>query len=323
MAGELIDRAAITQPPATGDTPGFIPTAYALEIIQEAAKSSLALSTFRQVRIPTKSNNLPVLDVLPTAKWVTGEPTAADETGGQKSVTDQQWKGLVLTAEEIATVVVIPEAVLEDSSINLWAEVTPRIAESIGKAIDLAVFTGTDKPTSWPAAIIPAALAAGNAHVAATPDQADYNSAFALVEADGYPVNRVYSPLTEKANYRGWNAAGIPIYLNDIRSDGMVSSIYGVPISYDDFGALGGVPVMGDPSKAIIGTRTDMQVKVLTEATLDVSAAQDGSAMVNLAQQDSVGLRVRARFAFAVANPVTHVQPTAADRYPFATIPAA
>lgn len=320
MAGSLIDRPGIEQPAADGTTPGFIPTAYATTIIEEAAKSSMALTSFRQVRIPTKVNNLPVLDALPTAKWVTGEPSAADESGGQKDVTSQAWKGLVLTAEEIAAIVVIPEAVLEDSTIDLWAQITPRIAESVGKALDLACFAGTDKPASWPAAIIPAAATATNTLVETPTTTAGYNSAFALVEADGFVVRDVYAPLTEKATYRGWNASGVPIYLTDVRDDGRVDSIYGVPVRYDDFGAVGTTVVVGDGSKAIIGTRTDMQFKVLTEATIDVSAAQDGTAMVNLAQQDSVGLRVRARFAFAVANPVTHANATEATRFPFATI---
>ena len=78
--------------------------------------------------------------------------------------------------------------------------------------------------------------------------------------------------------------------------------------------------MVGDPTKAILGTRTDISFRVLTEASLDVSALQDGSQIVRLAQQDSVALRVRARFGFAVANPVTHLNPVAATRYPFAAI---
>ncbi len=324
MAGTILDRTGLEQPPADGSTPGFIPTAYAQEIIQEAAKTSMALATFRQIPIPTKSNNLPVLDSLPTAQWVTGEPTAADETLGQKDVTSQAWKGVVLTAEEIAATVPVPEAVLEDSTVDIWAQVTPRIAESLGKALDAAAFVGTNAPASWSHVIVDDAATATNTLVAAAPDQADYNSAFALVEADGFVVRQVYAPLAEAANYRSWNAAGIPVYLSDVRSDGVVDKIYGRPIAYDEFSVLpAGTIVVGDPTKAIIGTRTDMQVKFLSEATIDVSAAQDGSAMLNLAQQDSIAMRVRARFAFAVANPVTHANVDEATRYPFATITAA
>jgi HK97 family phage major capsid protein len=215
--------------------------------------------------------------------------------------------------------------VIEDASIDLWAEVTPRLSEAIGVAVDQAVFAGTGKPATWPAAIIPAALAAGNEVTAATPDADDYNALFGTVEGDGFMVTDVYASVASKAGFRGMNASGVPIYLTDIRDDGRVDSIYGEPIQYDTAGVLGaGVHALaGDASKAILGTRTDIQFKVLTEAMIDISAAQDGSAMINLAQQDSVALRVRARFGFAVANPPTKLNPTASTRYPFGVLNAA
>jgi hypothetical protein len=40
----------------------------------------------------------------------------------------------------------------------------------------------------------------------------------------------------------------------------------------------------------------------------------------NLLQQDMVALRVTARFAWAIPNPVNRQQPTKASRYPFAVV---
>jgi len=40
----------------------------------------------------------------------------------------------------------------------------------------------------------------------------------------------------------------------------------------------------------------------------------------NLLQQDMVALRVTARFAWAIPNPVNRQQPTKASRYPFFAI---
>lgn len=322
----LISRVANQYASPDGSRSGLIPIGYSNDIIQAATEASLALSTFRQVRMPTAVQHLPVLDALPVAKWVSGEPNDTDGTGGEKSPTSQVWKGLVLTAEEIAAIVPIPEAVLEDSSIDLWAEITPRLGEAIGAKIDAAVFSGQDKPTSWPAAIVPAAIAASqrvqNA-LGVAADAADYNAALAYVEEDGFFPTRVYASMDQRAIFRG---IGAPNYLTDIRDDGRVESVYGLDIMYDRIGGLNASAsynvkaVLGDPSMAIIATRTDMQYKVLEEATIDISAAQDGSAMVSLAQQDMVALRVRARFGFAVANPVTMLQSVAANRYPFAVI---
>ena len=117
---------------------------------------------------------------------------------------------------------VIPEAVIEDASIDLWAEVTPRLGEAIGYAIDSAVFAGTNKPASWPAAIIPAATAAGHVATgtAAIPDQTDFNEAMGFVEMDGYMPSDVYSAVAMRAGFRGWTVNGIPVYLSDYRDDG-------------------------------------------------------------------------------------------------------
>lgn len=316
----IIDRSELQGPVPTGQS-GLIPIEYSMSIIQQALASSMVLNTFRRITMPTGVQNLPVLDVLPSAQWVSGEVADATPDEGVKPTTEQKWKGIVLNAEELAAIVVIPEAVLEDSAIDLWAEITPRLAESIGRALDLACFAGTNKPASWPAAIIPAATAAGNVADAPAGDMTVYNEAFGLVEADGYMPEQVYASLAERSAFRGWTASGVPVYLSDLRSDGRVDEVMGINIAYDRFGALGASrAVVGDPSMAILGVRTDMQFKVLTEATIDTSAALDGSKLVNLAQQDSRALRVRARFAFQVANPVTYQQSVAANRYPFAVV---
>ena len=130
-----------------------------------------------------------------------------------------------------------------------------------------------------------------------------------------------YAKTSEKARLRGSQAGGVPIYTNDFRDDGRVNAVYGEAIDFDRTGYLGAADaVAGDTTMAILATRTDMTYKFLTEAMIDISAAQDGSAMLNLAQQDSVALRVRARFAYAVANPPTRLSPAAATRFPFAVM---
>jgi len=320
----IISRSDNAYAAPDGSKSGLIPHEFSAQIIESAREQSAALSTFRQVNMPMGVQHLPVLTALPVATWVTGEPNDTDGTGGEKTPTEQLWGGLVLTAEEIAAIVVIPEATLEDASVNLWDEITPRIGEAVGLAIDAAVFAGTNAPASWPSDIYTAAIAAGNVTVAAAPDEASYDAAIADVEGDGYFPEQVFAKISQRSVFRSMNASGVPTYLSEIRGDGRVDSIYGIDIRYDRLAALhaNNFAVVGDPSMAIIGTRVDLQYKFLSEATLDLSAAQDGSAMVSLAQQDAVGLRVRGRFAFAVANPVTHLESVGANRYPFAVVNA-
>lgn len=53
----------------------------------------------------------------------------------------------------------IPEAVFEDAQYSMWDEIKPQIVEAFGVAIDDAVFFGVNKPTSYPDAIVTAAIA--------------------------------------------------------------------------------------------------------------------------------------------------------------------
>jgi Phage capsid family len=86
--------------------------------------------------------------------WVSGDT-------GLKQTSEAAWAGVTLTAEEIACIVPILEAVIDDASFDVWAELRPALAEAIAQTLDAAAIGGINKPTSWPAAVVPAAIAAG------------------------------------------------------------------------------------------------------------------------------------------------------------------
>ena len=134
---------------------GLIPTQYVTDIIQGAPQSSVLLSRARRVQMSTRTRTQPVLDSLPLAYWVNGD-------NGLKQTTKMKWTGLNITAEELAVIVAIPDAVIADSSIDLWGEVTPRISAAIGLAFDQAGIFGVNKPSSFPTDIVAGATAANN-----------------------------------------------------------------------------------------------------------------------------------------------------------------
>lgn len=290
------------------------------EILQEAPKDSVALSTFRTIRMSAKQARMPVLAALPTGGFVTEEPDAPG-AGSSKPTSSVAWADKFLNAEEIAIIVPIHEDVFDDSEFNIWNEVRPLIAQEFGRILDGAVLFGTNKPSTWDASLEDGARAAGNVldQSTSTGDLAeDINQTMALVEADGFDVNQFYAKRTLRARLRGLrDTVGQPIYLDNIRSDGNTPTVYGEPIAWVTNGAwvppTGGPPatsgadlIAGDNTKAILGVRQDMTFKLLDQATVGG---------INLAEKDMIALRCKMRVAFAVSNPLT---PEAAGGYPFA-----
>ena len=86
-----------------------------------------------------------MLSALAQAYWVNGDT-------GLKQTTEMAWAGVTLEAEELAAIVPVPEAVVDDADFDLWGEVQAGLAEAVGLALDAAVFAGTNKPASWPTA---------------------------------------------------------------------------------------------------------------------------------------------------------------------------
>lgn len=295
------------------------------EIIQAAVESSAALSLFPTIRMSQKTRRLPVLASLPTAYWVDGEPSADDTTAGLKGVSSMEWDKKYITAEELAVIVPVPEAVLDDSTFDIFGELKPRLGEAIGKKLDEAVFSGLDLPASWATngfhGIGPDATSAGNTVTKGTATQAnggvaeDLNQLFAKVEADGFDVNSVAAERTFRATIRSArDTTGQK--LGDLSPDG--GDVLGATVRFVPSGVLNGkYAIAGDRSKAILGLRQDISYKVLTEAVIQDN---HGNIIYNLAQQDMVALRVTFRAGFAVANPLTRSNSNASTRYPFAVL---
>lgn len=297
------------------------------EIWQAAVEFSAALRTFRKVDMGTKLVKYPVIGALPNASFVSGED--ADDINSVKPTTNMTWSDRDLTAEEIAGIVVIPENVLADSSFDLWTEIRPRIAEAVGAALDAAVFFGTNAPTSWPAGLVPAAIAAGNtvAEGTSVPEGAgalndlaeDINATIALVEDDGYEATALYARRSLRSRVRGLrDANNSPIYVQTLAENGArnVPSIYGVNTEYVGNGAWdndAATLLAGDPRYAILGLREDLTYKFLDQASVTI-----GGSLISLAERDLVGLRFKMRVGFQTAQTATLEGGAAA--YPFAVL---
>lgn len=309
----------------------LIPEEVSREIFQNVA----ARSTFMQLarRLPNMSRGqqrLPVMTALPDAQFVNPTDT------GLKSTTNAEWGNVYLNAEEIATIVPIPEAVLDDADYDIWGEIRPQIEEAFGRTIDLASFFGTDRPASWPEGIVTQAVAAGNdvdlsAVVGGGGDIYDAllgeAGVWSEVENDGYAVTGAVSTLSMRGRLRGLrDDQGNPIF-KSVQGQGGVQGatsyeLDGIPISFlrnISEAEATALLIAGDWSKAVYSIRQDMTFKLLDQAAIQ---NPDGSIKYNLAQQDMVALRVVMRFAWALPNPASRVNTNAATRFPFGVLVA-
>lgn len=294
------------------DADPLIPEDVAGEAIAAATRQSAALTLFRRVSMGSKLTRVPVLSALPVAYWVNGD-------NGLKQTTDAAWAGLVLEAEEIATILPVPENVVGDAEFDLWGELRPALGEAIAATLDAAVFGGGARPASWLAAIIPAAIAAGNTTAIgnATAEQGgvvgDMDAALDDVEAGGFDASGIAAERSLRGRLRRARDAN-----GQRLTDPAGATVEGLPISYVIAGAFTTAPsnveaVVGDFGMGIIGVRQDLRYKLLDQAVI---TADDGTIIYNLPQQDMLALRVTARFAYAVANPATRE----GSGYPFAVL---
>lgn len=313
--GNVIDRNSLS---------GLIPEETAREIMQGAIAESAVLKMGRRLpNMGSKVLSMNVLDALPTAYFVNSEVTG--ETAAQeafKQTTKMAWANKKIYAEEIAVIVPIPEAVLDDANYDIWAEVKPRLNEAFGKKIDEAVLFDVGKPSTWRSGIVPSATAAGNT-VAATADVfADImgeNGLIAKVEEDGYIPNGVMGAVKLRAKLRGLvDKNGQPIFKTDMQGATRYA-IDGMDTWFPNNGAFDpsqALAIAGDFSQLVYAIRQDITFKIFTEGVIQNPAT--GAIEYNLMQNDMVALRAVMRLGWEVANPVTAFNADNENAFPFA-----
>jgi len=276
-------------------------------IQQDAPKQSIFMQLARKLpNMTSRQTRMPVLDMLPMAYWVNGDT-------GFKGTTQQAWDNVFLTAEELAVIVPIPEAVVDDASFDIMGEIQPRVMEAIGERVDSAVIFGVNKPASWRADILTTARQAGN-NVApgASPDYFDLllgeGGVIGKVEESGRMVTGAIASLSMRAKLRGIkDNDGRPIFKSDMQGSTQYA-LDGAPMYFPQNGSFDqrrAQLIVGDFSQAVYAIRQDVTVKILDQGVIQDPDTKQ--IMYNLAQQDMIALRVVFRMGWALPNPATRI----------------
>lgn len=263
---------------------------------------------------------MPVLDMLPLAYFVNGD-------SGQKKTTKMAWDKKFITAEEIAVIVPIPEAVLDDSDYDIWGEVRPRVEEAFGKKIDGAVLFDEDKPSSWRDGLVTTATKAKSEVTLGSSDSLydkimGEDGVIAKVENSGFFVTGHMADISMRAKLRGLrDDVGQLIFKSDMQG-ATTYSLDGSPMNFPNNGAFDkskALMISGDFSQLVYSIRQDITFKLFTEGVVQNT---DGSIAYNLMQQDMVALRAVMRLGWEIPNPINSIQTDKTKRCPFAILKA-
>ena len=316
----------------------LIPEDVQREILSDVAATNPLLQLARRLPdMPRATRRMPVLNSLATAYFVAGDT-------GLKQTTEIDWANKYIEAEELAVIVPIPEAVLDDVDYDIWAEVRPEIVDAINVAIMDAVLFGTNIPSSWStnmggAGLLSIVTAASHAvdlstQIAAGEDLFDIllgdGGVISLIEQDGYMATGHIAALAMRGKLRGVREKvydgtstplnlGAPIFLPSMQSTGQYT-LDGQPIYFPTDGVIDPATALmftGQWDKLVWAMRQDLTWKVLDQAII-----QDGSGNIlyNLPQQDMVALRAVIRLGFALPNPINRVNQNSSTRLAFSAL---
>ncbi len=290
----------------------LIPDPVTQEIMSGVRRASVAMQLMRRLpNMTSGTQRQPVLSMLPSADFVNGD-------AGMKITPSAQWDKKVMVAGEIATIVPIPQAVIDDASYDIWGEVRPLIVEAFGRVFDKQVFEGGNAkaPSEWPTGIVDYAGSDGKLVTAGTGVDiaADISSTMALLEESGYEVTGIAAQRKLKSMLRDLRDANNAPIFTPMTGD-VPAGIYGTPTQFVGPGVwtpTNALAVMGDWNLAVYSIRHQI-------FDTGVISDDDGKVIYNLLQQDMVALRAVMRIAWQVANPID-IDRAYGTGYPFAIL---
>lgn len=307
------------------DVAALIPEQVSNEMLGMATEEdSSVMGRFRRIPVAGNAMRFPILTALPIAYWVAGDT-------GLKQTTEMGWANKYMTIEEIATIMPVPDNVMEDVSIDIWDEAQPLIVQAFSRVLDSAVFFGVNAPASFPTNIMAAAAAAGNYVDVGTNNAAnggfmgDLDDLISKIELDGYDVTGWLAAIGFRARLRkARNTQGdktdpgrVGAGFRDFDGVGVDYPMRGLWPAAGGAGVNGVLAIGGQWDQFVVGVKSGIEYKLITEGVI---TNDQGEIVYNLPQQDMVALRAVMRVGWQVANTINYDQGTEANRYPAAVL---
>ena len=313
----------------------LLPDEVSEEFLRGAAERSLVQTYGRSVPMQAQNKKITEAEVDGASVFWVGE--GARKSTDAPTMSSKTW---TMSAAELAVIIPLDENVADDASVDLFDLYKPAIETAIARKLDAAAIFGTDAPTDWGTLgvdIVPNATTASNSFeltLASTDDEhldllagtgADTaDGVLQALEDDGYEPNGAVGYVRYKSKLRGLKDADGRYVFGGPTEAGVPGNLFGIPLRFADsaiWPTTDGSPllIMGDWSKAIVGTRQGIRYKVFDQGVITDGA---GNVTYSLMENDMIALRVTARYGFKVIADDTADGETVAagEPFPFAVL---
>jgi hypothetical protein len=303
---------AVTEPEANGNgwtvppwenADRLLPRGVAADFISMIEETSVALQLGRVLRMAAASESIPLVAFRPSAKWVT------PAYGGRKPVSEIKWTAVEIKAEEIASVVGVPNAWIRDAQFDVEGQVERSLAGAVAYAIDEAILFGNDAPASFPAGGV---MAFADTVSGDNPLDAVSNG-FADIEGKGVIPDGIGAGAAIGTALRAaYTEAGA---LPGVRP---AATLWGVPVHQSlVFTNADADAIVGGWQYLAIGIREDVTFGRSNDGVL----LDDSGEIIASAFQDNLTLiKIYARLGCAVGMPARALPGEAEPQKPFAAV---
>ncbi|ASU78494.1 major capsid protein [Actinopolyspora erythraea] len=292
---------------------GFLTPEQAGPIFEKAREMSTVQRVARQVQLGPNGTDVTVYTGDVTAGWVGENQTKPTTEAGASLKT--------IKPQKLATIFVVSAETVRANPANFMNDMRDRVAEAFAKAFDSAALHGTNTPfgtyidqTTKSVSLVDSDLTDGAATEANTYLQLNAGLD-AIVTDDKELTGFLFDPKAEPLLNSAVDNSGRPLFLESTYTseNSLIrpGRLMGRP-SYVGKGVAAS-PVIGyggDWTQVVWGTVGGISFDVSQEASIDMSAALDGSNIVSLWQNNLVAVRAEAEYGLLVNDPEAFVQYT-------------
>ena len=271
----------------TNRTNIVLPAEVSSEIIAKTQEESAVMKLARQIALPGRGVEIPVIVSDPAAEWVS-------ETG-LKPVSNPTLEKKVMSAYKLATIVPFSNEFKRDAA-ALYNALVGRLPLVLAQTFDATVFHGDAPGSNF------------DTFASAQAQALDDDVYAGLVAADGDIADNggitngfVISPKGKSVLLGATDTTKRPLFINNV-AEGAVPMILGCPTvqskgAYKAGDSTDVVGFAGDWTKALYGIVDGINISYSEDATLTTGTAQN-PVQINLFQQNMFAVRVEMEVGF-------------------------